>query len=58
MEHLASTELQTYVEPAEATAGSRVVGEGVGLGALLVMLMPFALAAWSAIGFAVYRVLT
>ena len=59
MEHLASSsELPASIGLPEATAESRVVGEGIGLGALLVMLTPFALAAWSAIGLAVYRVLT
>jgi hypothetical protein len=51
-----STELTTYVEPAEATERSSGVAGGIGLGALLILLTPLALAAWSAIGVAIYRV--
>jgi hypothetical protein len=59
MEPLASSrELPAYVEPAEAGEGPSEAGEGSGLGALLIMLTPFALAAWFAIGLAVYRVVT
>ena len=59
MEPLAtSRELPAYVEPAEASEGPLEAGEGSGLGALLIMLTPFALAAWFAIGLAVYRAAT
>jgi hypothetical protein len=59
MEPLASSpELPAYVESAEASEGSSEAGEGNGLGALLMTLTPFALAAWFAIGLAVYRAIT
>jgi hypothetical protein len=59
MEPLASSrELPAYIEPAEAGEAPLEAGEGSGLGALLMMLTPFALAAWFAIGLAVYRVAT
>jgi hypothetical protein len=59
MEPLASSsELPAYVEPAEASERPLEAGEGSGLGALLIMLTPFALAAWFAIGLVVYRVVT
>jgi hypothetical protein len=59
MEHLASArEHSASFEAPEATEDSQVVGEGIGLGALLVVLMPVALAAWFAIGLMAYRVLT
>jgi hypothetical protein len=45
-----------YVESAEATDGPWDAREGIGLGPLLVLLSPFALAAWVAIGLGVYRV--
>lgn len=58
MEPLAySHELPAYVDPAEATDASEA-DEGGGLGALLVIASPFALAAWLAIGLAVYRLVT
>jgi hypothetical protein len=58
MERLAqSHELRAYVESAEASDGSEAGGSSR-LGALLILLSPFALAAWFAIGLAVYRVVT
>jgi hypothetical protein len=45
-----------YVESADATDGPAGAREGIGLGAVLVILSPFALAAWVAIGLGVYRV--
>ena len=46
-------------ESAEASDGSSVVArEGPGLGPVLIILMPCALAAWVAIGVAVYGVVT
>jgi hypothetical protein len=47
-----------YVESTEGSDGSSGVGEGIGLGPLLVILSPFALVAWVAIGLGVYRVVT
>jgi hypothetical protein len=59
LEPLASSpELPAYVESAEASEGSWEAGEGSGLGALLITLTPFALAAWFAIGLAVHRAIT
>lgn len=56
MEPLAfSRELPAYIEPAEANDGLSEVVVSSGLGALLVIASPFALAAWVAIGLAVYR---
>jgi hypothetical protein len=51
-----SHELREYVESGEASDGSEPGSSR--LGALLVLLLPFALAAWFAIGLAVYRVVT
>lgn len=48
---------KVYVESPEVTGGLDVP-EGIGLGTLLILLSPFALAAWFAIGSAVYRVVT
>jgi hypothetical protein len=45
-----------YVESAEATDGPWDARDGIGLGPLLIILSPFALAAWIAIGLGVYRV--
>jgi|Tabmets5t2r1_1033131.scaffolds.fasta_scaffold100978_1 hypothetical protein len=47
-----------YVESAEGSDGSSGVREGIGLGPLLVILSPFGLVAWVAIGLGVYRVVT
>jgi hypothetical protein len=59
MESLASShELPASAEPAEARDGTADAGESSGLGGLLIILSPFALAAWLAIGSAVYRVVT
>jgi hypothetical protein len=59
MEPLAhSREFPAYFESAEAREGPSETGESGGLGALLIMLTPFALAAWLAIGLAVSRVVT
>jgi hypothetical protein len=59
MEPLASSrELPAYVQPAEANDGLSEAGVSTGLGALLVVASPFALAAWVAIGLAVYRLVT
>jgi hypothetical protein len=49
-------ELRAHVESAEASDGWEAGDSG--LGALLIILSPFALAAWFAIGLAVYRVVT
>jgi hypothetical protein len=49
---------KVYVESPEVTGGHLNVPEGIGLGTLLVLLSPLALAAWFAIGSAVYRVVT
>ena len=58
MEGLAhSRELRAHVDSVEASDGLDAA-EGSGLGALLILLSPFALAAWFAIGSAVYRVVT
>jgi hypothetical protein len=51
-------QLPAHAESAEAAEGFSVLGEGIGLGALLVLLIPVSLAAWAAIGLAVYRALT
>jgi hypothetical protein len=45
-----------YVESAKAGDGSSDASEGIGLGPLLIILSPFAVAAWVAIGLGVYRV--
>lgn len=45
-----------YVESTEAAGGPLDAREGIGLGALLILLSPLAIAAWFAIGSAVYRV--
>jgi hypothetical protein len=59
MEPLASSrELPASAEPAETRDGTAEAGESNGLGALLVVASPFALAAWLAIGLAVYRLVT
>ena len=59
MEPLASSrELPTYLESAEARDGPSEAGESNGLATLLIILSPFALAAWLAIASAVYRVAT
>lgn len=56
MEPLASfRELPAYGEHADARDGPAETG---GLGGLLVVLSPFGLAVWFAIGSAVYRALT
>jgi hypothetical protein len=52
-----SRELWAHVESAEASDGWEADGSSR-LGALLIILSPFALAAWAAIGSAVYRILT
>jgi hypothetical protein len=52
-----SQELRAYVESGEASDGSEAGGSSR-FGALLMLLLPFALAAWFAIGLAVYRVVT
>jgi hypothetical protein len=58
MEFTASSrERPAYVESAEARE-SHAGREGIGLGALLVLLTPVGLAAWLAIGVAVYRAVT
>jgi hypothetical protein len=49
-----SHELRAYVESDEASGGSEA-GVSSRLGALLMLLLPFSLAAWFAIGLAVYR---
>lgn len=53
-----SRELPAYVESADPKEGPSEAGEGSGLGALLILLTPFALTAWLAIGLAVHRVVT
>lgn len=59
MEPLAfSSELTAYAEPAEAHDVPSEAGERGALAALLVIASPFALAAWVAIGLAVYRLVT
>lgn len=59
MEPLASSrELTAYAESAEAHDVPSEAGERGGLAALLVIASPFALAAWVAIGLAVYRLVT
>jgi uncharacterized membrane protein len=56
MEPLAySRELPAYVDPAEANDRLSEADESSGLGALLVVASPVALAAWLATGLAVYR---
>jgi len=56
MEPLASSrEPPAYIEPAEANDGLSEAVVSSGLGALLVIASPFALAAWVAIGLAFYR---
>jgi hypothetical protein len=45
-----------YAESPEASHGPSVAIQGPGLAPVLILLMPFALAAWVAIGLAVYRV--
>ena len=52
-----SRKLRAHVESAEASDGWEADGSSR-LGALLILLLPFALAAWFAIGLAVYRVVT
>jgi hypothetical protein len=47
-----------YVESVEEAGRPADAREGIGLGALLIILSPFAVAAWVAIGLGVYRVLT
>ena len=47
-----------YVESVEEADRPADVREGIGLGALLIILSPFAVAAWVAIGLGVYRVVT
>jgi hypothetical protein len=51
-------ELPVFFESVDARESPPEAGEGNGLGALVVMLVPFALAAWLAIGVAVYRVIS
>jgi hypothetical protein len=51
-------ELPVFFDSVEARESPPEAGEGIGLGALLVMLVPIALAAWFAIGVVVYRVIT
>jgi hypothetical protein len=46
-----------YVESADAAGGRAGAGEGIGLGPVLIVLSPFALAAWVAIGLGMYRIL-
>ena len=59
MEPLASSsELSAYVGSPKARESPSEADEGTRLGALLVVLTPFALAAWFAIGLAVYRGVT
>jgi hypothetical protein len=45
-----------YAESPKASDGPSVAIQGPGLAPVLILLMPFALAAWVAIGLAVYRV--
>lgn len=47
-----------YVESAEANDRHSRADEGDGLGAVVIVLTPFALAAWVAIGLVVYRAIT
>lgn len=56
METLApSGELPVHVDATGASECPSEAREGIGLGALLIVLTPFALAAWLAIGLAVSR---
>jgi hypothetical protein len=48
-------ELPAYAESAEASDALSEAGESGRLAALLVLASPFALAAWVAVGAAVYR---
>ena len=50
MEPSAQSYASTAYESAEGSDGSSGVREGAGLGPLLVILSPFALVAWVAIG--------
>jgi hypothetical protein len=54
----ASPHLKTYVESDRASDAYPQCGDGIGLGASLVMLAPFALGAWLAIGVTVYLAMT
>lgn len=57
MEHLApSSELPVFADSTDASGGRSEPGEGIGLGALLIVLTPFGLAAWFALGLAAFRV--
>jgi hypothetical protein len=47
-----------YVESVEEADRSADAREGIGLGALLIILSPFAVVAWVAIGLGVYRIVT
>jgi hypothetical protein len=47
-----------YVESVEEADRPADAREGIGLGALLIILSPFGVAAWVAIGLGVYRVVT
>lgn len=58
MEPLASSRELTAYKSAEAHDVPSEAGERGGLAALLVIASPFALAAWVAIGLAVYRLVT
>jgi hypothetical protein len=49
---------KAFVESPEATGGHVDAPEGIGLGTLLIVLTPLALAVWFAIGSAVHRVVT
>ena len=52
-----SSELPAFGEAAEASEYSSEGREGMGLSALLIVLAPFALVAWFAIGIALYKVI-
>ena len=59
MEPLApSREFPVYVDAPAASEGLSEAREDSGLGALLIVLTPFALAAWLAIGLAISRAVT
>jgi hypothetical protein len=59
MEPLADSRVfPAYVESAEAGESPSETGESGRLAALLMVLTPFALAAWLAIGLAVYLAVT
>ena len=55
---VSSPTFPAYDESDQASEDPAEVGEGSGLALLLIILTPFALAAWFAIGLAVYRGVT